>query len=61
MYCNYCFRDDNYGVCCECSESKYCTLLWDLHWENIDDCEFFEDVRMISQKSLEKGVIDDDE
>lgn len=53
-------EEDNYGVCCECSESDYFTRLWDLHWENINDCEFFEDIRRIPIENLEKGVVDDD-
>lgn len=42
FYCKYCFRDDNYGVCCENRNSEYFTPHWDLHWENIIDCEYFE-------------------
>lgn len=45
FYCKYCFRDDNYGVCCQ---NKYCPYYcrdWSLDWENIKDCEYFEDMR----------------
>jgi len=46
FYCEHCFRDDNYGVCCENKHSKYHTRSWDLHWENIGDCEYFKDIRI---------------
>ena len=46
FYCEHCFRDDNYGVCCENKNSKHFTPHWDLHWENIGDCECFKDIRI---------------
>ena len=45
MYCTHGFRDDNYGVCCLCSESEHYTRSWDLNWENISDCVYFDDER----------------
>ena len=42
FYCKHCFRDDNYGVCCENRNSEHFTPHWDLHWENISGCEYFE-------------------
>lgn len=44
-HCEYCFRDDWYGVCCENKKSKHYTRSWDLPVEKIHDCEHFEEMR----------------
>lgn len=37
--CEYCFRDDWYGVCCKNKESKHYTRSWDLELQT--KCEHF--------------------
>ena len=39
--CEYCFRDDWYGVCCENKQSPYYTMSWDLDYDNIKICQCF--------------------
>ena len=42
LHCKYCFRDDNYGVCCVNKKSVHQTNYWDLPVESINECEYFE-------------------